>query len=101
MAVTSGGGLEIVPVASFAQKKSGDTMTRSPTENFVVTRSLLVQSNIALTPYAGQTANRSHACVPWVRIVRLKIGVTRGFCAVDSRLSRRLFCPVGCVLESA
>jgi hypothetical protein len=82
-AVTSGGRLGIVPVASFAQK-CGDTMTRSPTENFVVTRSLLVLSNIALTQYAGQTADRSHACVPWVRIVRLKIGVSRGFCAVDS-----------------
>src|ERR1700730_1018886 len=38
-AVTSGGGLEIVPVAPLAQKNSGEIETRSPTENLVVTTS--------------------------------------------------------------
>jgi len=36
-AVTSGGGLEIVPVACFARKSSGETITRAPLENFVFT----------------------------------------------------------------
>src|SRR5579862_140989 len=35
--VTSGGGAEIVPVAPFAQKKSGEIKTRSPTENEAIT----------------------------------------------------------------
>jgi hypothetical protein len=37
MDVTSRGGLEIVPVACIAQKKSCETITRSPLENFVLT----------------------------------------------------------------
>jgi hypothetical protein len=59
--VTCGGGLEIVPVAPLAQKKSGEIRTRSPTENLVLTKLLpllAAQSTTVPIPVPVKSAYR-------------------------------------------
>lgn len=51
----------MVPVPPFAQKKSGETITRQPAENLVLTHPSFCLSNSALTPQTGQTASTKYS----------------------------------------